>query len=92
MVALAKWKRKVRNRDGNRCMKCNTKQDLTVHHILPKMLYPELVDQLDNMITLCTSCHKHYHDVFLEGDNTKTNWETLKEWLRTNFPEIRMKR
>ena len=89
---MAKWKRKVRNRDGNRCMKCNTKQDLTVHHILPKMLYPELVDQLDNMITLCTSCHKHYHDVFLEGDNTKTNWETLKEWLRTNFPEIRMKR
>ena len=52
------------------------------------MLYPELVDHLDNLITLCYDCHKHYHEIFLLGDNNKTNWETLKEWLKTDFPEI----
>lgn len=88
---MARYKKKVRERDGNRCQKCGTRHNLTCHHIMPKMTHPELIDKLDNLITLCDSCHRNYHYVFLEDDNNKTNEETFKEWFFNYWVDIEVK-
>ena len=83
---MARYKQKVRERDGNRCQKCGTRHNLTVHHVESKMKHPELIDKLDNLITLCDSCHRNYHYIFLEDDNNLTCEETFVDWF-VNFWE-----
>jgi len=51
------WKRKVKERDGNQCTKCGSKEKLHVHHIIPwEDCYEKRID-VDNGLTLCVSCH-----------------------------------
>jgi DEAD/DEAH box helicase domain-containing protein len=55
---------KVLRRDGNRCQVCGasgTEQSLHVHHIKPFRSFTsrEAVNQLQNLITLCPSCHRN---------------------------------
>jgi 5-methylcytosine-specific restriction endonuclease McrA len=47
---------KARARDGC-CTKCGTTDYLTVHHITPVNEAPHLALDLDNLQTLCRSCH-----------------------------------
>lgn len=57
------WLRAMQ-RDGFRCQRCGATTNLTVHHIdgrgwpLPKH---ERNDSLDNLVTLCNSCHTFVH-------------------------------
>jgi DEAD/DEAH box helicase domain-containing protein len=56
-------RRKVILRDGNRCQVCSASGDSTplhVHHIEPFKSYanPEAANQLQNLITLCPTCHR----------------------------------
>lgn len=44
-------------RDKYTCMKCNATENLHVHHIKPWKIYPELRLVLENLITICNSCH-----------------------------------
>ena len=45
----------VKRRDKNKCRRCGTDKDLTVHHIVP---YRETQDNsFDNLVTLCRKCH-----------------------------------
>ena len=60
----SEWKQ-LRNqaleRDGNRCRLCNTDKNLNVHH----RVYPKhgwRTDCIDNLTTLCKSCHSKHHD------------------------------
>lgn len=56
-----KLKERVRNRDNNKCTKCDETNDLEVHHILP------LIDGGDNsMDNLVTLCHKHHRQAHRE--------------------------
>ena len=53
--------RLVRKRDGNVCQKCGFNSDpeiLEVDHIKPKRAAPELMYDLNNLVTLCPNCHK----------------------------------
>jgi len=60
------WQRKaVLRRDGEECVRCKAIEDLVVHHITPVEAGGS--DDLDNMATLCRSCH---HDV--HGDVAST--------------------
>ena len=46
-----KWK--VKKRDGYKCAECNSKENLLIHHID----YDKSNSEMDNLITLCKSCH-----------------------------------
>lgn len=44
-------------RDGHRCQKCRTTENLQMSHIYPKGKYRKLEFEVDNVVTLCTGCH-----------------------------------
>lgn len=60
---LYKARRKAMERDGYYCQHCGVHRSeldepLTVHHIKPRLTHPELIADMDNLITLCRPCHK----------------------------------
>ena len=50
---------KILNRDGNKCVRCGSNNNLRIHHIKPVDL--EGSNELDNLETLCSTCHKSEH-------------------------------
>lgn len=52
-------------RDKYQCQWCKrygrNRQATTVHHIKHTEDYPELVYNLDNLVSLCSSCHNKAH-------------------------------
>lgn len=82
---------RVRQRDHYECQKCNLEKRLTtrtksgileVHHIAELSLYPEHCLNLNNLVTLCHSCHNVVHGRFQVEDVTKTftNFDTTERW------------
>lgn len=70
-------------RDGFLCMRCFIKyniinsEELTVHHILSRKNYPELMFEDSNLICLCSTCNKQL------GTKDKLDFEwTAKEETR----------
>ena len=66
-LRTAKWARKrkyIINRDGGICQRCYIKygiinnEDLQVHHIKPRIKYPELMYDDDNLICICGVCNR----------------------------------
>jgi len=54
-----KWRKKVYERDKYTCQECGeVGGNLNPHHIKPVALFPNLVFEVDNGITLCRECHK----------------------------------
>lgn len=49
------------DRDGFMCIKCKAKENLHCHHILGATQYKLLSNDIDNVITVCASCHKKIH-------------------------------
>ncbi len=60
-------KRKVRERDQNRCVKCGKDDKLHLHHIKPYSKGGQHV--VDNLVLLCNECHvkEHSGDWFNKG-------------------------
>ena len=52
-------KNKVRERDGDECVRCNARDKLQVHHLIPRTKGGE--HEAENMATLCEECHKLAH-------------------------------
>jgi 5-methylcytosine-specific restriction endonuclease McrA len=50
----------ARRRDGNCCRRCGSTQGLQVHHVTPVSEGGERY-ALDNLVTLCSSCHAAQH-------------------------------
>ena len=69
-----RWKREVRQRDGDACRACGVQHYIHVHHIKPFKKYPEFATELDNGITLCGN-----HHAFLQGKEESTNLQTIIE-------------
>ncbi len=60
----ARWRLKVLERDGFRCVSCGkTGGVLDVHHILPFVKYLNLRFSVCNGTTLCKNCHQQLHSV-----------------------------
>jgi len=64
----AVWQRvreAVLTRDNYLCQRCLKRRRLqpanTVHHIKPLDKYPELALVMDNLISLCSTCHNQIH-------------------------------
>ena len=51
--------KEVLSRDSWRCQNCGTAENLQVHHIQPRSKLGH--DSLENLITLCVSCHESLH-------------------------------
>jgi hypothetical protein len=70
-------------RDDFTCQKCNTKGgNLNAHHLNSWKFFPEQRYSLDNLVTLCTTCHKAFHDTYGNGhkqSNTVQQYLEFKE-------------
>jgi 5-methylcytosine-specific restriction endonuclease McrA len=62
-------------RDGHQCNHCGTSFNLTVHHIIPRR--EGGTDHLDNLQTLCDSCHQ-VAEVLIQA--RKIRKVLLEEW------------
>lgn len=51
------WSKKVRERDGNKCVLCGSTEHLNAHHLMPKKFWKDYRLELNNGITLCCKCH-----------------------------------
>ncbi len=70
-------------RDGGACLKCGTPKPLSVHHLLPKSLYPEKTFDLNNLKTLCCNCHMQLHrDVALVDMHPGSTY--FDKWLKAS--------
>ena len=49
-------------RDSYRCQKCDSLEDLEVHHIEGVAQEPMLANDLDNCLTVCHDCHVEIHE------------------------------
>jgi len=61
---VRKWRKRVLERDGFKCVECGNKENLEAHHILPWSTFPDLRTDINNGKTLCNECHagEHEHD------------------------------
>jgi 5-methylcytosine-specific restriction endonuclease McrA len=50
---------RVLERDGWRCQNCGSSKDLQVHHLAKRSKLGD--DALDNLMTLCATCHYKHH-------------------------------
>lgn len=53
----AKLKLEIIARDGGKCLLCNNTVALQVHHIIPVKNLPQLINEADNLATVCKKCH-----------------------------------
>lgn len=51
---------RVKRRDNYTCQLCglNEPEIMEVDHIKPKSMFPEIKNDMDNLMTLCPNCHK----------------------------------
>lgn len=56
-----KWSNQVKERDDWTCQECGSQEQLHAHHVKERFMHPELVDDVDNGITLCELCHAKKH-------------------------------
>ena len=64
------WRKSVYERDDWTCQHCSERGGrLHAHHIRPKSLYPELMFDISNGLTLCVSCHHRAHTKMEEARN-----------------------
>ena len=52
-----KWKKAVKDRDGNKCQHCGGNNRLAAHHIIPWKKEESKRFDVDNGISLCGACH-----------------------------------
>ena len=81
-----KWKRKRQKRldiDGHRCVLCDTKSNLNIHHTTYSNFRNE---EMEDLRTLCRDCHNSVHEQFgypnsiYSDDWFSTYWED--DWDR----------
>jgi 5-methylcytosine-specific restriction endonuclease McrA len=75
------WKPKARERDSNTCQGCGITnitygRSLPVHHIVP--LSVGGTHDLDNLVTLCQTCHVRVERSMLEATLKALQWEPEK--------------
>ena len=79
------YKKAVKRRNHNKCVKCDSFRDLQLHHIKNYAEFPELRLDLNNSVPLCESCHTTFHYLYgYNGNGRRQLREYLgnKKWKR----------
>ena len=69
----------VFNRDGNKCLKCSSTDNLNAHHLYYYKGQNPLNTPVEHIVTLCNRCHKIEHEEhdfksnIVQGKNPKPN-------------------
>lgn len=69
-------------RHGFKCDCCSKGGSLNAHHLNSWKFFPEQRYSLDNLIALCATCHKEFHDIYGNGGkqpNTVEQYYQFKE-------------
>lgn len=78
---LNRWRKKVYERDGYKCVKCKDDKggNLIAHHIYSWNSHKKLRYVASNGSTLCEECHKIFHKKYGLGNNTRKQYN---EWRK----------
>ena len=79
---LTRWKKAVKERDGNKCTECGSDQYLHAHHIKSFSEFPELADDVSNGITLCEFHHSVVHGRWIGAKSRNQRWLQFVEKRR----------
>jgi hypothetical protein len=83
VFGISEWKRKVKELADFTCQVCKERGGkLVSHHLYSFDKYKELRTDLDNGVCLCESCHKSFHKIYGNGNNTKEQFEQYLDALR----------
>lgn len=80
------WRRAVYDRDNYTCQVCSDDSggNLVAHHIFNYSEHEALRIDVNNGITLCSDCHKEFHDTY---GYTKNNDKQLNEFLLQHYAD-----
>jgi 5-methylcytosine-specific restriction endonuclease McrA len=85
------WRERRRNilaRDNFECVECGSDIDLHIHHIKKVSEFPELVNDPNNLITLCAICHRNIHFPKNSANSVNSQWDNAE--LNSNRPNDSM--
>jgi len=75
--AYAKWRNKILERDGFKCVECNSPEDIHVHHIKQYSEGIRYRIKNGNGVTLCKSCHSNKHSWMIEESKKPVKIKTI---------------
>lgn len=78
----------AKRRDGWKCVSCGSNRDLEVDHIRPVRDAPELAYTLDNLQTLCTSCHTRKTRIECGHDPLSPERQAWRDLVRSTPKEV----
>lgn len=76
-----KWKvlrKRIIKRDKNKCTKCNSNENLQVHHTYYRHEHLAWEYKWECLITLCSTCHKKVHKENIIPVKPKTKGKRIK--------------
>jgi hypothetical protein len=76
---------RIISRDGRVCLRCETEEELEVHHITPVSQGGQNKDS--NLATLCSDCHQAAHGGSKTSGRTAYDEEEFEEWLGRDAPD-----
>lgn len=76
------WKTAVKQKYGNTCVKCGSKQKLVAHHLESFADNENLRFDVNNGVCLCEVCHVEYHTKFLGNYRIRATKKSFQEWLK----------
>jgi hypothetical protein len=72
----------VDERDGGHCLECGTFYSIEHHHC--KLRSQGGKDDIENIVTLCTWCHKYAPNAPHQSRAGRLKWQ---QWAREHYPE-----
>ena len=80
--------------ENKECFICGTHKDLDIHHIKQCKSYNEEYYNPNNLIVICTKCHKAYHAAYPDHVNAKTFMKYTKDIsqrkLQSRYDKLRI--
>jgi len=74
------WRQSVIKRDLLICQVCSEGDvKIVAHHIDGYLANPYLRYETSNGVTMCVSCHKKFHSIFGNGNNTRDQYDEFYE-------------